>query len=398
MPWSEEPALALARAQPLAMHALRLLADAEREAREPGQGVALTRLAKALNVPLSVLMREFSHLGHARIGAVAGPGWVRVEADAGGRWLAWTTDAGRQAAEADRSVVAVQAWSFTDEATSLRSEPSEPVGTSEPSDPSRPTGPTGPTPSSGPGHREWVAEESPVALAYNGISHAVMLATPADLEDFALGFSLTEGLIDAPADLLDIEPEETAEGTVLHLRIAARCEMRLQARRRNLAGRTGCGLCGTDSLGQVRRRGLAPVQPLPAQPASLARAMQALAEAQRLQAITGGVHAAGWCSLDGELRLIREDVGRHNALDKLIGAICRQQHDARDGFVVVSSRASFEMVQKTAAAGVGLLAAVSAPTGLAVRLAAELGVTLVGFVREQRATVYRPEQAGAGDG
>lgn len=225
-------------------------------------------------------------------------------------------------------------------------------------------------PGDGPAHRELVAEELPVALAYNGISHAVMLATP--------------------ADLLDIEAEETAQGTVLQLRISARCEMRLKERRRNLAGRTGCGLCGTNSLDQVRRSGLPAVRPLAAHPAALTRAMQALEQAQHLQALTGGVHAAGWCSLDGGLCLVREDVGRHNALGKLIGAMHRQRFDSADGFIAISSRASFEMVQKTAAASVGLLAAVSAPTGLAVRLVAERGVTLAGFVRAQRATSIGP--------
>jgi FdhD protein len=359
-------------AHPLAMHALRRLVDVERDGRAPGGGVALTRLAKALDLPLTVLMREFSHFSNARIGATAGPGWLSVAPDADGHWRAWSTEAGRQAvdSEPDLSLAAVPVL-----ASSLDSDAA---------------------PGDGPAHREWVAEEWPVALAYNGISHAVMLATPADLHDFALGFSLTEGLIDSPADLLDIEAEETAQGTVLQLRISARCEMRLKERRRNLAGRTGCGLCGTDSLEQVRRSGLPAVRPLAAQPAALSRAMQALERAQRLQALTGGVHAAGWCSLDGALRLVREDVGRHNALDKLIGAMHRQRFDPADGFIAISSRASFEMVQKTAAAGVGLLAAVSAPTGLAVRLAAERGVTLVGFVRAQRATIYRPEAAPPG--
>ncbi|MBT0569200.1 formate dehydrogenase accessory sulfurtransferase FdhD [Curvibacter sp. CHRR-16] len=234
----------------------------------------------------------------------------------------------------------------------------------------------------------WVAEEVPVALEFNGISHAVMLATPQDLEDFALGFSLSEGLIDSAADLLDVELVWQADSVVLQLRITARCEMQLKERRRTLAGRTGCGLCGTDSLDQVCR----PLQRVPAQvephAQAMVRAQRELAAAQTLQQQTGGVHAAAWCSLDGALQLLREDVGRHNALDKVIGALARTDWNPAHGFFAVTSRASFEMVQKTAQAGVGLLAAVSAPTAMAIRLAQRSGVVLAGFVREDRITLY----------
>jgi FdhD protein len=241
---------------------------------------------------------------------------------------------------------------------------------------------------------DWVAEEVPVALEYNGISHAVMLATPLDLEDFALGFSLAEGLIDGRADLRDLEIAPAAGGLVLRLTISARCEMRLKQRRRNLAGRTGCGLCGQDSLEGVLRvppRVLAPT----VAPAALARAMRELAAAQPLQQRSGGLHAAAWCAPDGHLHLLREDVGRHNALDKLIGALVRGGSDTRAGFVAVTSRASYEMVQKAAQAGIGLLAAVSAPTHLAIRTAQDCGLTLAGFVREGRATVYAGTLAAA---
>lgn len=235
---------------------------------------------------------------------------------------------------------------------------------------------------------ECVPEEVAVALEYNGVSHAVMLATPADLEDFALGFSLSEGLVDAPADLLDVDSEVRDDGVVLRLRITARCEARLKARRRNLTGRTGCGLCGTDSLDQVFRT---PARSLPdtvVTASALQRAVREMAARQLLQHATGATHAAAWCALDGALRLVREDVGRHNALDKLIGALGRSGVDGADGLIAVTSRASLEMVQKTVSAGVSVLAAMSAPTQLAVDSARRSGLLLAGFVRDGRATVY----------
>ena len=242
---------------------------------------------------------------------------------------------------------------------------------------------------------EFVAEEVPVALEYNGLSHAVMLATPLDLEDFALGFSLTEGLLASPADLLDVEVRTRPNGVALQLRVTARCEALLKERRRSMAGRTGCGLCGTDNLDQVFRPPQRPVPPLPAAlaaddalVAALSRAMRELAAAQPLQQRTGGIHAAAWCGVDGAVRWVREDVGRHNALDKLIGAMARDGVDASQGFAAVTSRASFEMVQKAALAGMPMLAAVSAPTHLAIRTAQACGLRLAGFVRDGRATLY----------
>lgn len=242
------------------------------------------------------------------------------------------------------------------------------------------------------GDEEWVAEEVPIALEYNGLSHAVMLATPLDLEDFALGFSLTEGLLDTPADLLDVEVHARENGVALQLRVTARCEQRLKERRRSMAGRTGCGLCGTDNLDQVFRPPGKPVPPLPVARDQLipvlSRAMRELADAQPLQQRSGGIHAAAWCAPDGEVLMVREDVGRHNALDKLIGALARAGVDTAAGFAAVTSRASFEMVQKAAGVGMPMLAAVSAPTHLAIRTAQDCGLTLAGFVREGRATLY----------
>ena len=239
---------------------------------------------------------------------------------------------------------------------------------------------------------DWVAEEVPVALEVNGISHAVMLATPLDLADFALGFSLTEGLLDGPHQLFGIEEVPGPMGITLKLDIASAAFARLKMRRRTLAGRTGCGLCGTESLGQVRRA--LPVFDGPARFTSLAvaHAMAELAERQVLQQLTGAVHAAAWCTADGSVRLVREDVGRHNALDQLVGALTAGGLDASPGFIAVTSRASFEMVQKAAMARVGMLAAVSAPTALAVDTAEEAGLTLVGFARPQGAVVYSHAQ------
>jgi FdhD protein len=236
--------------------------------------------------------------------------------------------------------------------------------------------------------QECVPEEVPVALEYNGVSHAVMLATPTDLDDFALGFSLTEGLIESAADWLDCETEGRSQGIVMHLRITARCDLRLKARRRNLAGRTGCGLCGTDSLDQVLRSPRRALPPTRIAPAALARAMNELTRVQPLQHATGATHAAGWCNNAGHVQLVREDVGRHNALDKLVGALARSGGPAGTGLIAVTSRASVEMVQKTAAAGVALLAARSAPTRLAIDAAQRAGLLLAGFVRDGRGTGY----------
>lgn len=245
---------------------------------------------------------------------------------------------------------------------------------------------------------EVLIDEEPIAFEINGISHAVMLATPQDLEDFALGFLLTEGLIERAADLLDCEVRPGAAGTVLRLTVTARSEVRLKGRKRALAGRTGCGLCGVESLDQLVPPGAAGAVPAAeaaprVMPEALARAMAALPPLQPLQHSTGGAHAAAWCRADGTPALVREDVGRHIALDKLAGALARSGYPVAQGFVVATSRASYEMVNKAVRAGVQVLAAVSAPTGRAVALAHDAGLTLAGFVRQDRATIYtHPER------
>jgi formate dehydrogenase accessory protein FdhD len=239
---------------------------------------------------------------------------------------------------------------------------------------------------------EEVAVELPVALTVNGISQAVMLATPADLEDFALGFALAEGWISQPGELLDIDTEARADGIELALTVTAAREQGLKLRRRQLAGRTGCGLCGLESLADFASLQPRHVQAGEVTRDALARAMAALARAQVLNARCGGLHGAGWCDADGTLRLAREDIGRHNALDKLIGARARggveAQLGTQGGFVVMSSRASHELVHKTAMAGIGLLACVSAPSSLAIQTAQSVGLQLWAFVRENRATRY----------
>ena len=243
---------------------------------------------------------------------------------------------------------------------------------------------------------DWIARETPIALIFNGISHAVMMASPGDLYDFALGFGITEGLLASPAELYGVDVVEVQQGVEVHLEVSSACAWRLRERRRNLAGRTGCGLCGTDSLSQVRRVPDTMAHPVCLVPKALFRAETGLKNAQVLQKLTGATHAAAWCNLDGEVQLLRKDVGRHNALDKLIGAMIRADVPVAEGFVAITSRASFEMVQKTAMIRAGALMAVSAPTTMAVQLAEACGVALAGLVRDGRRMVAYtfPERLG----
>ncbi len=240
--------------------------------------------------------------------------------------------------------------------------------------------------------QDYVAEEVPVALVYNGIPHVVMLATPTNLEDFALGFSITEGIIGNPKELLATRIYNRANGIEVQIKIPGHRFQCLADKGRNLTGRTGCGLCGAATLKQAVRTP-APVQTNLTVHAD--KVMAALAEIkgqQRINQLTGSVHAAAWAIPDTGIIAVREDVGRHNALDKLIGALLRTGKHPGTGFAVVTSRASYEMVQKTAFAGIGLLAAISAPTGLAIRLADQTAVTLVGFARADQHVVYSHPQ------
>ena len=237
---------------------------------------------------------------------------------------------------------------------------------------------------------DWVATETAVALVYNGISHVVMMATPADLEDFALGFSLSEGILQSAKQLLDCEVTDTDKGIELALTIAAEPFAKLKEKRRNLVGRTGCGLCGAESLEQAISEPAMVTAELSISHEAIQKASSALASEQKLQQQTGAVHGAAYCNQQGDLLLVREDVGRHNALDKLLGALAKreQKQKAEPGFVLVTSRASYEMVAKTTSANIPLLAAVSAPTSLAIELAEKSGLTLVGFTRTGRHVVY----------
>ena len=233
-----------------------------------------------------------------------------------------------------------------------------------------------------------IAEETPVAFEYNGIAHTVMLATPADLEDFAIGFSLSEGIVDRRADVFGIEVVSSAQGVTLRLHVAGDAFARLKDRRRSLAGRTGCGLCGAESLAQVTRD-LLPVETAATlSPAALYAGMASLPAQQKIQQATGATHAACWVDGAGAISHVREDIGRHNALDKTLGALASAGFAPHTGAIIITSRASFEMVQKTAALGIGVIAAVSAPTAAAIRLAERLNVTLVGFLRAQSCVTY----------
>ena len=233
-----------------------------------------------------------------------------------------------------------------------------------------------------------IAAEVPVALTYNRVSHVVMMASPCDLEDLGLGFSLTEGLIGQPSDLLGLNILARPGGIEVAMTITEEWFDRLATQRRNLAGRTGCGLCGAENIEQALRSPDGVGSGLVVGHAALQRAIAELETHQPLQAETGAAHGAAWCNGQGEILLLREDVGRHNALDKLIGVLHRESYDRSSGFALVSSRASYEMVYKAAAAGIQLIMAVSAPTTLAVEFAQRCGLTLVGFARPGRHNIY----------
>ena len=236
--------------------------------------------------------------------------------------------------------------------------------------------------------RASIAEEVPVAFIYSGRSHVVMMCSPSDLEDLAAGFTLTEEIVPAFRDIGGIEVVRHSRGVELHMEIPVAAADRLATRARSLAGRTGCGLCGVEAIDDAVRAPRPVGGSLAVDASALWRAGAALDEHQPVNRETRAVHAAAWATPDGALAVIREDVGRHNALDKVLGALARAGTDPREGFLVVTSRASFELVQKTAVAGVQLLAAVSRPTGLAVRIADSAGITLVGLLRGRTANVY----------
>lgn len=233
-----------------------------------------------------------------------------------------------------------------------------------------------------------VAEELPVALIYDDVPHVVMLATPQDLEEFAIGFTLSEALVGHPEEIRDVQVTWGPQAADVRVSVAWERFSELLHRRRNLTGRTGCGLCGAEKPEDAIRVP-EPVGPGPqVDTASLHEAIAQLGPLQRLNSLTGSVHAAAWVVPGKGIQLVREDVGRHNALDKAIGAVVRSGADRSAGYMLVTSRASYEMVQKTATVGISMLVALSAPTAFAVRLADTTGLTLVAFARKDRHVVY----------
>jgi formate dehydrogenase accessory protein FdhD len=233
-----------------------------------------------------------------------------------------------------------------------------------------------------------VAEEAPIALTYHSIPHVVMLATPADLEDLAVGFTVSEGLVADAREISSVDVIPGPDAIEVRIGVASERFAQILRRQRNLTGRTGCGLCGVETVEEAIRRPLPVAAGVRVTSAELHAALKDLESRQRLNARTGSVHAAAWVRPGRGIEVVREDVGRHNALDKVIGALLRAGTDPATGYALVTSRASYEMVQKTATAGIALLAAVSAPTALAIRLADASGLTLIGFARPHQHVIY----------
>ena len=238
-----------------------------------------------------------------------------------------------------------------------------------------------------------VAEEVPIAFVYNGRPYVVVMGTPSDLEDLAVGFTLTEGVVSSERGIQRVDVVRASHGIEIQIEIASADAARLDERARGIVSRTGCGLCGIESIGDVLRMPAPVVHTLGVSRNALWGALDALSQQQTLNNQTNTAHAAGWATPDGVLHVVREDVGRHNALDKVLGALARSETSAATGFIIITSRASYEMVQKAALRGIELVAAISRPTGLAIRLAQASGVTLVGLLRGRTANVHsHPER------
>ena len=233
-----------------------------------------------------------------------------------------------------------------------------------------------------------VAVEVPVQVTFADVPFAVMMLTPGDLVDFAYGFSLTEGMIERAADIRDVAVTREDEGWRLAITLNGERLRKHLARQRAMTGRTGCGVCGIDDIEALRRaeRGATPARPVAL--AAIERALAGLDDAQVLNARTRAVHAAAWADAAGAIHHVREDVGRHNALDKLIGALVRAEVDAAAGFIVITSRCSFEMVEKAATLGARTLVSISAPTSFAIQRARALDVTLIAIARRDTLTIF----------
>ena len=237
-----------------------------------------------------------------------------------------------------------------------------------------------------------VPEEVPLALQFNSRNYAVMMGTPADFEDFAVGFAIAEGILAKASDVTGVLVLPTQQGYAIDLSAAEEKIDRDRMAKRSLEGRTGCGLCGIEDMKDAIRMPSSELPSVELRPQAVARAYEQLPAHQPMSRVNRTVHAAAWCSVDGDILLSREDVGRHNALDKLIGAAALVGDlPLHDRLLAVSGRVSFEIVQKAAVAGIALVAAVSAPTDLAVEAAERLGMTLVGFVRGGAFNVYAGE-------
>jgi len=243
-----------------------------------------------------------------------------------------------------------------------------------------------------------IAVETPIEIAFGGAPFAVMMATPRDIEDFAVGFALTEEIIEAVEDIRAIEATVDAASGRVNVTLSGERMGAHLARRRAISGRTGCGLCGIEDLEHLptARRRLPPTRPI--SPQAIGAAVAALDAVQPLNVRTRAVHAAAWCGRDGAIQVVREDVGRHNALDKLIGALLREKADPDEGFVLISSRCSFEMVAKAAAFGAATLVSVSAPTSLALQRADECGLTLIAIARADSALGFSGAEVDASQG
>jgi FdhD protein len=233
-----------------------------------------------------------------------------------------------------------------------------------------------------------IPEETALALTYNGGTYAVMMGTPQNLEDFAIGFSLSEGIVQSPDEISSLEAVDLDDGIELRMWLADEKAAHLSERRRHIAGPTGCGLCGIDSIAEVVRPTAVVAKGRSFSPRELMTAMAGMPSLQPINVETRAVHAAAFWTPAAGIVALREDVGRHNALDKLAGAMAQAKVAASEGVVLLTSRVSVEMVQKTAAIGASVMAAVSAPTALAVRMADAAGITLVAVARNDGFEIF----------
>ncbi|MDO3663154.1 formate dehydrogenase accessory sulfurtransferase FdhD [Acinetobacter higginsii] len=235
---------------------------------------------------------------------------------------------------------------------------------------------------------DYIVQEYPVALIYNGISHAVMMATPSDIEVFAKGFSLSEGILQSLSELYSLDIRQNELGVEVDMTISSRAFMALKEHRRMMVGRTGCGLCGIESLKQLYAN--LPAVSTHVSSTWLSQIPNAIAQLkvrQKISELTGGAHAAAWV-VKGQIVALFEDVGRHNALDKLLGYLAEQKMNVADGFVVMTSRASYELIRKCVQSNIALLATISAPTSMAIEMAKQLNLTLASFCRGESFVLY----------